>query len=250
MQWSWSTFIFEIVNFLVFLWLLQRLLYKPLQQAIERRREAHASAKREIAELREHAERLKAEQTAARAAIDDERRRAVELASSEAQQARATILARARSEAEDLRRRETERLAVERRDLEALTARHSLDAARAVTESLLRSLDAPDASLLARLQGALDAQGAPQTSTRTEVELCTANELDAEGRAQFERGLGPRLGSNIVWTFTSDDALIGGAQLRVADRVYDASLRAQLDQIYERTERRLGLPRVPVAVSA
>jgi F-type H+-transporting ATPase subunit b len=40
MQLSWSTFLLEIVNFLVLVWILKRFLYKPVLEAIARRKAA------------------------------------------------------------------------------------------------------------------------------------------------------------------------------------------------------------------
>ena len=50
---SWPTFILEIVNFLVLVWILKRFLYQPILQAIEerkaRRRQSWARRERAIA---------------------------------------------------------------------------------------------------------------------------------------------------------------------------------------------------------
>lgn len=57
MELSWSTFIFEVINFLVLVWLLKRLLYRPVLNAIATRKKAVeetlAAAERVRAEARE-----------------------------------------------------------------------------------------------------------------------------------------------------------------------------------------------------
>ena len=40
MEFSWTTFVLEIINFLVLLWILKRFLYKPVMDAIARRKAA------------------------------------------------------------------------------------------------------------------------------------------------------------------------------------------------------------------
>lgn len=40
MELNWTTFVLEILNFLVLVWLLKRFLYRPVQAAIERRRQS------------------------------------------------------------------------------------------------------------------------------------------------------------------------------------------------------------------
>ena len=46
MEFDWLTFGFEIVNFLVLVWLLHRLLYRPVLAMIQRRRDEIAAAAR------------------------------------------------------------------------------------------------------------------------------------------------------------------------------------------------------------
>ncbi|MBF6057715.1 MULTISPECIES: F0F1 ATP synthase subunit delta [Thiomicrorhabdus] len=40
MEFSWSTFIFEIINFVVLMWILKHFLYHPVLNALEKRRES------------------------------------------------------------------------------------------------------------------------------------------------------------------------------------------------------------------
>ena len=40
MEFNWTTFSFEIINFLILVWILQRFLYKPVTNAIARRKAA------------------------------------------------------------------------------------------------------------------------------------------------------------------------------------------------------------------
>ena len=51
------TFLFEVVNFLVLVYVLHRLLYRPLREAIDRRREANAKAQADARKARQEADR-------------------------------------------------------------------------------------------------------------------------------------------------------------------------------------------------
>lgn len=55
---DWSTFGLELFNFLILVWILQRLLYRPILQAVERRRQAEAAAQESARRLRAEAEEL------------------------------------------------------------------------------------------------------------------------------------------------------------------------------------------------
>ena len=59
MELNWSTFVIEIINFLVLVWILKRFLYQPVLDAVARRR---AAIEKQLAEAQQHhvdAEELK-----------------------------------------------------------------------------------------------------------------------------------------------------------------------------------------------
>ena len=62
MELNWTTFILEIINFLVLIWLLKRFLYKPVSQAIEKRRQAIEEDLASAREKNELAQQLLAQQ--------------------------------------------------------------------------------------------------------------------------------------------------------------------------------------------
>jgi F-type H+-transporting ATPase subunit b len=61
MELNWSTFVLEIINFLVLVWILQRLLYKPVLAVIARRRAGIEKTLADAKHLQAEAERLKAQ---------------------------------------------------------------------------------------------------------------------------------------------------------------------------------------------
>ena len=61
MEFDWLTFGFEIVNFLVLVWLLHRLLYRPVLAMIQRRRDEIAAQARQAEARQAEAEQRKAE---------------------------------------------------------------------------------------------------------------------------------------------------------------------------------------------
>ena len=79
------TFLFQVINFLVLVYILRRLLYRPLREAIDRRREANAkaqadaeAARREAAALQESLDRQLAEVDGKREAVLREARERAE----------------------------------------------------------------------------------------------------------------------------------------------------------------------------
>ncbi|MBE9486855.1 MAG: ATPase, partial [Chloroflexi bacterium] len=61
MELSWSTFLLEIINFLVLVWILKRFLYKPVLDVIARRRTGIEDRLAETQRLHDEADTLKTE---------------------------------------------------------------------------------------------------------------------------------------------------------------------------------------------
>ncbi len=67
--------------------------------------------------------------------------------------------------------------------------------------------------------------------------LTTAVELDQKRRSALVARLEKQTGKTLVLEFEVDPAVLGGAVLRIGDRVLDASLRAQLDILRDTIKR-------------
>lgn len=64
--------------------------------------------------------------------------------------------------------------------------------------------------------------------------LVTAVPLDAEELERFSSELSARLGRTVAFRAEVDPDLLGGAVVRVGDRVFDASLRTRLQQLRQK----------------
>ena len=232
MGFSWTTFALELVNFLVFLWLLQRLFYRPIERAISNRREARREEDERMAAARKQSEQLDAERRKMTVELAELRRQAVEQAREEAQRVRASLVERATAEATDLRRREQERLKLERLRVQAEIADSSLDAARRSVEALLASLVLPqlDASLTSRLIDEARHQRS-EVCQPAEAELVSAAALDAPAQDAFRLSLAEALGTPVTVQIVHEPSLLFGAKLLLGDRIYDWSLSGQLDGV-------------------
>jgi len=73
MDLSWSTFVLEIINFLVLVWILKRFLYKPVLDVIARRRAGIEKSMADAEALHADAEKLQ-EQYEDRLAVWDQER--------------------------------------------------------------------------------------------------------------------------------------------------------------------------------
>ena len=73
MELDWSTFILEIINFLVLVWLLKRFFYKPVLNVINRRREQIQKKISDAEGVRHEAESLKSDYENRLAGWEDEK---------------------------------------------------------------------------------------------------------------------------------------------------------------------------------
>ena len=73
MDFDWTTFALEALNFLVLVWLLKRFFYQPVLAVIEARRVATAKTIADAAAVRREAEALKSEYQAHLTQADTER---------------------------------------------------------------------------------------------------------------------------------------------------------------------------------
>jgi F-type H+-transporting ATPase subunit b len=100
---SFPNILFQLVNFLIFLWVLYRLLFKPVVAMLERRRQRISESLAEADRLRQEVEKERAEFRAELEGARAEAQRIREEAARSAEAIRERELEQARTEAERLR---------------------------------------------------------------------------------------------------------------------------------------------------
>ena len=68
----------------------------------------------------------------------------------------------------------------------------------------------------------------------SEAEVTTARPLDDAGRVELEARIAALAGGSVRTTYHQDEALLGGAVVRIGSTVYDGSVRAQLQQLKQK----------------
>jgi F-type H+-transporting ATPase subunit b len=175
MQLSWSTFLLEIVNFLVLVWILTHFLYRPVLAVIVRRREA---IERQIADASAAKTEAETLQKRYQGRIDEwnaERRRALEALNRELDETRAARLA-------DLQKA----LDAERKKAQAADAEREADAHRLAEQAAF----AQAARFAARLLG--PAAGRETETKLVDLAIAELSALPAE-RAEEIRAAEPAL---------------------------------------------------------
>jgi F-type H+-transporting ATPase subunit b len=238
MQLDWSTFILELINFLILVWLLKRFFYRPVMDVIARRREEIQAKIDQAGKVRSESEALKAEyenrlsgweqeKAAARQSlhrdIESERRRLLE-----------ELAASIEQEREKKRVLNERKLRNERRNNE----KRALEQARAFVSRLLnrladRELEAriirvalEDLDELSAEQKALLKKSAAKPGTHPIV--TSAFPLSEDDRTAVETVLSGLLGRPVQCEYRSDPSLLAGLRIGIGAWLLQATLKDEL----------------------
>ena len=238
MQISWWTLLIQAVNFLVLVWLLQRFLYKPVQDVIEKRSQARLAATADVEKAKAEAEASKERYGKAMAAIEEERNKVLNKAredikiereqmKEEALSSSSKMIDEAKKTINEERTAATEQLKSETVELAVQLAKTLLnDMAKAIpNDAMLDHLEERLASLPSgerrRLNTEIEANGA-------QVEIITARPLTGKEHTTWKLRIEKILNQSIEPKFISDPQIISGAVLRLPHTVIRATWADQL----------------------
>jgi F-type H+-transporting ATPase subunit b len=238
MELNWTTFILEILNFLVLVWLLKRFFYQPVQAMVVRRQAAINAQlnkadeqHRQAGQLRQQYENRLAdweeEREAARQSlqceIETERGRQLQELQQglEAEREKAGVLA-ARQQGELVREAEVQALAQGARFVARLLER----VASPELEAQLFTL------LLAEIQtlppSQREALQALENGKPVEVVVASAYPLNAEQQQRLQQQLQALVSASLQFTYQQTPKLIAGLRVSVGPWVMHANLHDEL----------------------
>jgi F-type H+-transporting ATPase subunit b len=235
---SWSTFVLEIINFLILVWILKRFLYKPVMESIAKRRASIEQSMQEAIKKGQDAQALKdqyehrledwqREKLAAReqlqAEIEQERQRlqAQLHAALQQEQEKAKVIA-AQQQQEQQRRYEQQAL----QNSVRFTSKLLGDLASAELESQLLM------RLNSQLQALTPAQRDRLRQALNEHELTariqTAFPITQTLRTQLQQALNAISGRVLHCEFEQDKTLLAGARIQLGPWLLHANLQDEL----------------------
>jgi F-type H+-transporting ATPase subunit b len=238
MELNWSTFLLEILNFLVLVWILKRFLYRPVQELVARRRQRIEQEMQAAGDTRQAAEALQRQYEGRLADWERERQLAREDLQRELERLRGQRMQTL--DAELAERREQDRVLAQR---EQHAARQTLEAralelAAAFAGRLLRRAAGPELEkrLLTLALEDLAALGPDDRQALakalqdpdTEADACSAYPLDESQRQAVMAALAELAGHPVGCRFHEDPELIAGLRMRLDSRVLHANLLDEL----------------------
>lgn len=238
MELNWSTFVLEIVNFLVLVWILKRFLYQPVLDVIAHRREGIARTLADAQAARTEADELKSRYESRVADWNREKQKLRETLDQELDAEKSRRLERLQSALEQEQRMnrqaEERRKAEESRRLEEEALQHGAGfAAR-----LLREGAGPEteARLIGHAIAGMNALAAGRSSPLPRADsspdpvavVTSAFPLADEQRGRIGEAVAALAGRPTPIRFEQDASLLAGLRIAVGDFVLSLNLRDEL----------------------
>ncbi|MCP5348050.1 MAG: F0F1 ATP synthase subunit delta [Gammaproteobacteria bacterium] len=238
MELSWSTFVLEIINFLVLVWILKRFLYRPVLDIVDKRRQSINDELQQARQQRDEADRLKGEYENRLADWEQERQQLRDKLAEELDEERSRQL----TALQEQLRSEQEKAAVSEQQRRAETSRQTelqaLQQASGFAARLLQEASGPEletrlVELVLRDLDALPGDQLESLQTQwgdppAKIDITSAFTLPAQQRQGLETALQRVTGLTPQFSYNKDDSLLAGLQISIGAWVLNMNLRDEL----------------------
>lgn len=232
------TFLFEVLNFVVLVYVLKRLLYRPLHQAIDQRRALNAQAQAEAEQARQQAAALQQQLAAQLSALDQQRQDVLRQARDQAEAERKATLDEADRALQRRRKEAEEQLAHDRAEAVDSLRGELVASALKLAERFLG--EAAGTTLQQQLAERLVAE-LERTSEDDRLRLRAGWSADEDALVESAAALSPETlqrlaaalaaiaGRTVELTVETHPTLTAGVRVRLGGHVWDATLTSGLD---------------------
>lgn len=239
MELNATTFLLEIVNFLILVWILKRFLYRPVKEVLEQRRRRVEETTARAEQLHAEAERMRAQYETRLGDWRAERQRARETLQDELREERTRQMASLQKEL--AQERERSRILEQRRCEEAARQmeQHALAHGGRFASRILQQAATPE--LEARLfeltleelptmpddrREQLDAVFAEQNAP---VQVASAFALSADQQRALQHVLSTLIDQPVQCRYEQDPTLLAGLRIKLGPLVLRANLSDELE---------------------
>jgi len=241
LEFDWTTFILEILNFLVLVWILQRLFYRPILARLDARQQKINADIEHAAQLSTAAEALRQQYASQLLDWEQQKENSRLQLQAELAELRNTALDNLKQTLSDEETRlhsRNEALMTSR--VSALTRKATETAYQQVSQLLRRiaskeltqrvlGVFLEDFCNLAEMEReALHKAAALALANQTSIKISSAHELDAEDRNAISETLSREINVNLEVVFTQDPDLIAGIRVLIGDCVLHTNLADEL----------------------
>jgi F-type H+-transporting ATPase subunit b len=234
MRFDLTTFLFQIVNFIVLLFILKRLLYKPVREIIEKRRALIEKTVQDAEKTKKEARELREKYQKEMDRLKEARGQALERLQQEVMEEKKKLMRTAEEETGRVMEREKAIFDAEKKRLRTELKDEAVDTACVLAENLLKDISDEELhkAIYRRLLKGLeeivpDLSGIKDEPLR--LELASAYPLSKEELGKFSSTLESLLSRKVSVATSIDKKLIAGTRMKAYDKVYNFSLSGQLD---------------------
>ena len=246
MKFDFWTFTFQIINFTVLLFILRRVLFRPIREIMEKRRAQVAQVVEDADRAKREAEALKDTRTRELAELRASSTRMMDEAKGEAETERKRIVAGAEADSRKVIEKDRALFESEKKRAAEALKEMAVETVSAYARTIMK--DASDQELhgaltrrfmdeAARISQDIQ-KAAPKTETPS-LELASAFPVDDSLKAEMKKKFEELLSRGVELRLTVDPALIAGVVLRANDLVFDMSLAGQIGALKMRLREKV-----------
>ncbi|TAK64740.1 F0F1 ATP synthase subunit delta [Methylobacter sp.] len=238
MEFNLSTFVLEIINFLILIWILQRLFYKPLMEVIAKRKLFIDQSLSDAKNLQQQAEQQFNLYENRQKLWEQEKQTAITALHRQLEAERKEHLDKLNADLEQERQKAKVLLSKQQRELQQQTEKQALRNAAKFAGMLLQQSAGSElearlfAMLISNLTTLPEACKQSLTTLGTKksvpIKITSAYPLTAEMRHQLEQKLGELINNQINFQYHQDEALIAGLRMDIGAWVLNANLQHEL----------------------
>lgn len=238
MELTWSTFVLEIINFLVLVWILKRFLYKPIMDIIEKRRQSIDATLADAKKLQADAEAMQQQYETRLSTWEAEKRAQSEALQASIREQKTQLLEQLKRDIDNEREKQAAIVAQQQREQQLRSQSDAMQLGLRFTSRLLGSLATPAlenqlTDLLLEQLESLPAEQAERlrqscSGTNPSIRVSSAHPLDDEHRQRIEQSLRALCAESATIDFTTDHALLAGLRICTGNLILRLNLQDEL----------------------
>jgi len=233
------TFLFQIINFIVLLFILKRILYKPVKEIMEKRRGLIEKTVEDAERTKKEALELKEKYQGEMNNLKELQIRMTESMKNEVEEEKNKLLMEAEKEAAKIIEKEKALFDTEKMRFEIESKDKVINAVSVFAINLLKDISDEELhkgifrKFLSELGGtALNIT--PMEGESVTVDLISAYPVEEEKLTALRKAIESHLSKKVAVNAQIDKTLIAGLKIKVNDMVYDSSLLGQINSITSR----------------
>lgn len=241
MKFNIWTLLFQIINFVILLYILRRILYKPIREIIEKRRGLIAKTVEDAEKAKKEALELKEKNQKELNKIKELQSQILEQMREESLKDRNKLLREAEKDAARIIEKEKALFDAEKRRVEAELKNKTIEIASVFASNLLG--DISDEELHKAILRKSMTENGKIVSDMTKIkgkdealiiELVTAYPLKMDDIKLFQETIESHIAKKVNINTTVDKTLIAGIRIKACDMIYDSSLAGQVNALASR----------------